>query len=102
MALFLMPIPLSFTVFARRRQIGIMKFVGATDWFIRWPFILEGIFLGLLGALTAYLVLFYVSTGICTPWPAPGSTKTSCPSNWLRPPWWAGNRSNFSSLWAPG
>ncbi|HOB35305.1 MAG: ABC transporter permease [Firmicutes bacterium] len=59
MALFLIANTIKLTVFARRRQIGIMKFVGATDWFIRWPFILEGIFLGLLGALTAYLVLFY-------------------------------------------
>ena len=33
------------TVFARRKEIEIMKLVGATDWFIRWPFILEGIML---------------------------------------------------------
>ena len=37
------------TVFARRREIAIMKYVGATDWFIRWPFILEGIGLGFIG-----------------------------------------------------
>ena len=37
------------TVFARRREIAIMKYVGATDWFVRWPFILEGILLGLIG-----------------------------------------------------
>ncbi len=44
------------TVFARREEIGIMKLVGATDWFIRWPFLLEGLFLGMLGAgLTAGL-----------------------------------------------
>lgn len=41
------------TVYARKREIGIMKYIGATDWFVRWPFILEGIFLGLLGALIA-------------------------------------------------
>lgn len=59
MALFLIANTIKLTVFARRKQIGIMKFVGATDWFIRWPFILEGVFLGLLGALISYLVVFY-------------------------------------------
>ncbi|MBR4904849.1 MAG: permease-like cell division protein FtsX [Selenomonadaceae bacterium] len=37
------------TVFARRKEIAIMKYVGATDWFIRWPFVLEGIGLGIIG-----------------------------------------------------
>ncbi len=37
------------TVFARRKEIAIMKYVGATDWFIRWPFILEGVGLGIIG-----------------------------------------------------
>lgn len=41
------------TVFARRREIAIMKLVGATDAFIRWPFFLEGLILGLGGALVA-------------------------------------------------
>lgn len=41
------------TVYARRREIGIMKLVGATDAFIRWPFLLEGAILGLLGGLVA-------------------------------------------------
>lgn len=39
------------TVFARRKEIGIMKYVGATDWFIRWPFLMEGMVLGFFGAL---------------------------------------------------
>ena len=44
-------------VYARRQEIEIMKLVGATDWFIRWPFVLEGIFCGLAGAaLTSALV----------------------------------------------
>jgi len=38
-------------MYARRQEIEIMKLVGATDWFVRWPFIFEGMFLGLLGAL---------------------------------------------------
>ena len=37
------------TVFARRKEIAIMKYVGATDWFIRWPFLLEGVGLGIIG-----------------------------------------------------
>ncbi len=40
-------------VFARRREIQVMRLVGATDWFIRWPFILEGLTIGLLGAVVA-------------------------------------------------
>lgn len=46
------------TVFARAREIRIMKYVGATNWFIRGPFISEGIIIGLLAAL--------VSTGLIT------------------------------------
>ena len=37
------------TVFARRKEIAIMKYVGATDWFIRWPFLFDGVGLGLIG-----------------------------------------------------
>jgi cell division transport system permease protein len=51
------------TVFARRREVVIMKYVGATDWFIRWPFMLEGMTLGLGGAFIACAVVdaIYVS-----------------------------------------
>ena len=49
-ALFIIVNTIRLTVFARRREIGIMKYVGATDWFIRWPFIIEGVLLGTLGA----------------------------------------------------
>ena len=38
------------SVFTRRTEISIMKYVGATDWFIRWPFIIEGIIIGIVGA----------------------------------------------------
>ncbi len=41
------------TVFARRKEIEIMQMVGAAEWFIRWPFILEGIVQGLLGSSIA-------------------------------------------------
>ena len=55
--LFIISNTIRLTVFARRKEIGIMKYVGATDWFIRWPFIMEGMALGFGGALIATLVL---------------------------------------------
>ena len=45
------------TVFARRKDINIMKFVGATNWFIRWPFIIEGIIIGLVGAIITIILI---------------------------------------------
>lgn len=48
------------TVYSRRREVGIMKFVGATDWFIRWPFIIEGVIIGILGALFSIIILFFL------------------------------------------
>jgi cell division transport system permease protein len=41
------------SLFARRREVEVMKLVGATDWFIRWPFVLEGLIVGLLGGVAA-------------------------------------------------
>ncbi|MBS4204993.1 permease-like cell division protein FtsX [Lederbergia citrea] len=49
-AMFLISNTIKITIFARRREIEIMKLVGATNWFIRWPFLFEGIWLGILGA----------------------------------------------------
>lgn len=43
------------TILARSEEIEIMKLVGATNWFVRWPFLFEGMFLGLVGALLAGL-----------------------------------------------
>ena len=48
------------TVYSRRREVGIMKFVGATDWFIRWPFIIEGMIIGFVGSLVANIILFFL------------------------------------------
>jgi cell division transport system permease protein len=45
------------SLFARRREVEVMKLVGATDWFIRWPFVIEGIVLGALGGGLAILLL---------------------------------------------
>lgn len=44
------------SVMNRRVEINIMKYVGATDWFIRWPFIIEGIIIGMIGAILPMLV----------------------------------------------
>jgi cell division transport system permease protein len=56
-AMFIISNTIRITVFARRKEIGIMKYVGATDWFIRWPFLIEGMILGSGGALLAVLLL---------------------------------------------
>jgi cell division transport system permease protein len=45
------------SLFARRREVEVMKLVGATDWFIRWPFVIEGVIVGAAGALLAIAVL---------------------------------------------
>jgi cell division transport system permease protein len=45
------------SLFSRRREVEVMKLVGATDWFIRWPFVIEGIILGSLGGALAILML---------------------------------------------
>jgi cell division transport system permease protein len=45
------------SVFARRREVEVMKLVGATNWFIRWPFVIEGVIVGFLGGVLAVLLL---------------------------------------------
>ena len=45
------------SLFARRREVEVMKLVGATDWFIRWPFVFEGLLVGALGSALAILFL---------------------------------------------
>jgi cell division transport system permease protein len=51
-------------IYARRKEIGIMRLVGASNWFIRTPFLLEGMLQGLLGALLAILTLVVVQAAI--------------------------------------
>ena len=62
--LFIIANTIRLTVFARRKEIAIMKYVGATDWFIRWPFVLEGTVMGLLGSLIASVILRFSYAGI--------------------------------------
>ncbi len=47
------------TVFNRRKEINIMKYIGATDRFIKGPFLLEGMIIGFFGALLAFLIVFW-------------------------------------------
>ena len=58
-SLFLISNTIKLTVYSRRREIGIMKFVGATDWFIRWPFLIEGMIMGLVGGFIAVAVVYF-------------------------------------------
>jgi cell division transport system permease protein len=52
-AIMLISTTVRLSIFARRREIEIMRLVGATNWFIRWPFVLEGFMTGLVGAVLA-------------------------------------------------
>jgi cell division transport system permease protein len=45
------------SIFARRREVEVMKLVGATNWFIRWPFVIEGVIVGFFGGVLAVLLL---------------------------------------------
>ena len=54
------------SIFARRREVEVMKLVGATNWFVRGPFMLEGLLTGALGALAA-IVLLFLSRQIAAP-----------------------------------
>jgi cell division transport system permease protein len=55
------------SIFARRREVEVMKLVGATNWFIRWPFVIEGMIVGFLGGLLAVLLLAVVKTTFLDP-----------------------------------
>jgi cell division transport system permease protein len=45
------------SIFSRRREVEVMKLVGATNWFIRWPFVIEGVVVGFMGGVLAVLLL---------------------------------------------
>ena len=52
------------SIFARRREVEVMRLVGATNWFIRWPFVIEGLIFGLLGAIGAVIFLVLVKYAV--------------------------------------
>jgi cell division transport system permease protein len=53
MAMIIIHNTIRISVYSRRREINIMKYIGATDWYIRWPFLIEGLVLGLFGAFVS-------------------------------------------------
>ena len=55
------------SIFARRREVEVMKLVGATNWFIRWPFVIEGMIVGFFGGLLAVLLLGILKTTFVDP-----------------------------------
>lgn len=60
----LMSNTIKLTVYIRRKEINIMKYIGAADWFIRAPFIIEGIIIGLIGGVIPILVIWSTYTWI--------------------------------------
>jgi cell division transport system permease protein len=55
------------SLYARRREVEVMKLVGATDWFIRWPFVIEGTVVGGLGAVLAITILAITKIALLDP-----------------------------------
>jgi cell division transport system permease protein len=55
------------SLYSRRREVEVMKLVGATDWFIRWPFVIEGIVVGAAGAMLAIAVLGLTKVALLDP-----------------------------------
>ncbi len=55
------------SIYARRREVEVMRLVGATNWFIRWPFMIEGMIVGLTGALIAVGILVLGKVTIVDP-----------------------------------
>lgn len=57
-AVFIISTTIKLTLYARKREIFIMKYIGATNWFVRWPFIIEGLILGFIGAVIAIAITY--------------------------------------------
>lgn len=66
-SIFLIANTIRLSLYARRREVEVMKLVGATDWFIRWPFVIEGVIVGALGTLLAILLLAVGKIAIIDP-----------------------------------
>lgn len=57
--IFIISNTIKLTINARKREINIMKYVGATNWFVRWPFLIEGTLLGFIGACIALMLVYF-------------------------------------------
>jgi cell division transport system permease protein len=55
------------SLYARRREVEVMKLVGATDWFIRWPFMIEGVIVGAAGGILAIVILAITKVALLDP-----------------------------------
>lgn len=55
------------SIYARRREVEVMKLVGATNWFIRWPFMIEGVIVGLFAGILAILLLTIAKETVVDP-----------------------------------
>lgn len=55
------------SIYTRRREVEVMRLVGATRWFIRWPFVIEGVVVGFMGGLVAILILWIGKITIVDP-----------------------------------
>ena len=55
------------SIYARRREVEVMRLVGATNWFIRWPFVIEGLIVGMLGAASAVAILWLGKVTVVDP-----------------------------------
>ena len=60
----LVTITIRMAIYSRRKEIGIMKLVGATNWFIRWPFMFEGVIEGFLGAIVGIIIALLLNSWI--------------------------------------
>lgn len=60
LAMLIMTNTVNMSISARKREINIMKYVGATDWYIRWPFIIEGMLIGLISSFLSWMLLSYI------------------------------------------
>jgi cell division transport system permease protein len=66
-SLFLVGNTIRLSIYARRREVEVMQLVGATNWFIRWPFVIEGFVVGMVGAAIAVGILFLGKVTIVDP-----------------------------------
>jgi len=57
LSVFIIMLTIRTAIYLRRKEIEVMKLVGATDWFVRWPFIVEGLIVGMVGAVVAVLIV---------------------------------------------
>ena len=63
-SLFIIANTVRVTMYSRRMEISIMKSVGATNWFVRWPFVVEGVVIGLIAGALASILLFVLYNSV--------------------------------------